>query len=63
MINYDEPESYKSQWIDFEEDAYFQNPLRKTSSFNFGAEIGTTINQDGRMTIVNNEPLFKFGWE
>ena len=63
VINYEEPETFKNQWVDYEEETYFENPLRKTSSFNFGAVAETNGNKTSRMTIVNEEPLFKYGWK
>ena len=63
VIEYDEPGTFKSQWVDYEEEAYFENPLRKTSSFNFGALAETKSSKNSRMIIVNEEPLFKYGWE
>lgn len=63
VMEYIEPEAFGNHWIDYEEEAYYENPLRKTSTFNFSAFTELPDIKNGRMTIVNEEPLFKYGWE
>ena len=63
MMEYNEPETFESHWVDYEEGVYFENPLRKTSSFNVHSEPNKNEMFYGRMTIINDTPVFKYGWE
>lgn len=46
----------------YEEDVY-ENPMRKTSSFNLNYSSESNDTKNVRMQVINEEPLFKFGWE
>lgn len=63
VMQYEDSADFGNNWVDYEEENYFTNPLRKTSSINFNAVSDLNGNLTGRMTIVNNEPLFKYGWK
>lgn len=60
---YDEPETFQNNWVDFEDEQMFENPLRKTSSFNVYSENNINEKFNGRMMIINESPVFKYGWE
>lgn len=63
IMEYNEPETFRNNWVDYEEGVYFENPLRKTSSFNVYSEPNRNKTFRGRMTIINDMPIFKYGWE
>ena len=52
-----------NDWIDHEENPETENPLRKTSSFSVEPEINRDEEVHKRMTIVNEIPVIKYGWE
>ena len=62
MMQYNEPETFKSHWVDYDE-PYFESSLRKTSSFNVYPELNRNEMLKGRMTIINDVPIFKYGWD
>ena len=53
---------YKNHWVDFEDEEVIENPLRKTATFNFMYDSNTNEVRNERMTILNEEPLFKHSW-
>ncbi|KAB2846223.1 MAG: hypothetical protein F9K45_02315 [Melioribacteraceae bacterium] len=63
LNEYYEPESFQNNWVDFEDEHGFENPLRKTSSFNVYSENSINDKFNGRMMIINESPTFKYGWE
>lgn len=60
---YYEPETFQNNWIDYEDEATFENPLRKSSSFNVYSENSINEKFNGRMMIINETPVLKYGWE
>lgn len=60
---YYEPEIFQNNWVDYEDETAFENPLRKTSSFNVYSENSINEKFNGRMMIINESPVFKYGWE
>lgn len=62
MMEYNEPETFRNHWVDYDE-PYFEGSLRKTSSFNVYSQPNRNETYNGRMTIINDTPIFKYGWE
>ena len=61
--HFNEHESFQNNWVDFDNEQMFENPLRKTSSFNVYSENSINEKFNGRMMIINESPVFKYGWE
>ncbi|OGU35323.1 MAG: hypothetical protein A2068_01910 [Ignavibacteria bacterium GWB2_35_6b] len=63
LNEYYEPESFQNNWVDYESEPVFENPLRKTFSFNVYSENSINEKFNGRMMVINESPVFKYGWE
>lgn len=63
LNEYYETETFQNNWVDYDNEQIFENPLRKTSSFNVYSENNINEKFNGRMMIINESPVFKYGWE